>query len=119
VKIQKNVLTNCFLSFGRSTTKFIKLLILILNCENFELYLNIEPVVDFSVNGIVFVTNFSWSSSFLYGLGFSRSTILVCSTNINSVVSSEFAISNKISNVILKKNRENLIRIQTIIKYLE
>jgi len=55
--------------------------------------ITVEPFVNGFVNGMVVITNFLGSLSFSQGLSFSGSTILIGTTDIQSVVTSETAPS--------------------------
>jgi hypothetical protein len=55
-------------------------------CASKNIEINIKPFVDSLVNSMVMITNFLGSLSFFGCSCFSSSSILVCATNINDVV---------------------------------
>jgi hypothetical protein len=77
----KDILSNhsLFLSWG--STKVIEV--------------TVEPFVDFFVNLVIMVTKLFWSFLFLNSFGFSGSTVFISTTDIDSVVSHQPAVSGK------------------------
>jgi len=64
-------------------------------CSSEEVEVNVEPLVDVSVDGEVFVADLLAGDFLLEGFGFSGCAVLVCTAYVYSIMANQTAISCK------------------------